>query len=55
MLIGFRQGKRGVESISLALKTLHRVEELLVTNNGPSACQFSYPCDASKATVQTEL
>ena len=41
--------------IYLARETLHRVEELLVTTNGPSGCQFSYPCDASKATMQTEF
>ena len=35
------QGKRGVEMISLALKTFHHVEELLVTTNGPPACLFS--------------
>ena len=49
------QGKRGVEMISLARKTFHRVEELLETTNVPSGCQFSYPCNASKSTVQTEL
>ena len=55
MLIRFRLGKRGVEMIHVARETLHRVEELLVTTNGPSTSQFSYACDASIATVQTEF